>query len=178
MAGRLKLAAVFLALLAIWGCSPETRYSVLSFFFDGVPQPGEEKSEGIAGRDRKSGARGLQVRARNHGPYAAKMCYACHQSGGGNKLILPVEKLCLNCHTLDLQKRKVHGPVVSGGCRVCHNPHGTGRPFMLVSESTVFCFYCHEEAEVRSHETHQAAGDMQCTECHNPHASDNDYLLK
>ena len=177
----LIIAAVTAALVAISACAPDTRYRALSFFFDGVPLPGEQKHNyddtTVAGRKLKQ-ARGAAPRARSHGPYAAKMCDACHERGGSNKLLMPVEKLCLGCHDLNLQTRKIHGPVASGGCRVCHDPHGSGKPFLLVAEPSTFCFYCHDEAEVRSHEVHGAIGGSECTDCHNPHGSDNDYLLK
>ncbi len=36
------LCAIALGMLMAGGCSEETRYSVLSFFFEGVPKPGEQ----------------------------------------------------------------------------------------------------------------------------------------
>src|SRR5512133_3101144 len=89
-----------LAFLAA-GCSPEARYRALSIFFDGVPTsagsaagkgPGDAKQESVS-----------KPRPSTHGPYAARLCDACHQRGGSNKLILPVEALCLNCHELNIR---------------------------------------------------------------------------
>lgn len=172
----LCLVMVIAAMVTISGCSPETRYQTLSFFFDGVPTPGGKTGVGRREKEKsKNDSTAPQVR--NHGPYAAKLCEACHRQGGG-ALIMPVEELCQNCHQLNLQKRRVHGPAASGGCRICHHPHGSGKPFMLVSEPKEFCFYCHDKKEVMSRETHKAADDMSCTDCHNPHSSDNDYMLK
>jgi predicted CXXCH cytochrome family protein len=159
------------------GCSPETRYQTLNFFFDGVPAPGMKKAEPGRRTKETNHTASDAPQVRNHGPYAAKLCEACHRQGGGD-LILPVEELCLNCHTLDLRKRKVHGPAATGGCRICHHPHGSGKAFLLVSEPAEFCFYCHDKAEVSSRETHKAAGDLSCTDCHDPHSSENDYMLK
>lgn len=174
---RLTLAAGAAAILALSGCSPETRYTALSFFFDGVPQPGEQMTMGPGGRTMAE--RVERAAAGNkHGPYAAKMCSACHHQDGSNQLILPVEQLCLNCHDLNIKKRKIHGPVASGGCRVCHDPHGTGKPFLLVAEPSQFCFTCHDAAEVGSRKVHQDAIGVECTNCHNPHGSDKDFLLK
>lgn len=165
-------------MLALSGCSPQTRYTALSFFFDGVPQPGEQMANGPEGKTMRARADEQTGAGRKHGPYAAKMCSACHRQDGSNQLILPVEKLCLNCHDLNIRKRKIHGPVASGGCRVCHDPHGTGKPFMLVADPSQFCLTCHDAAEVGSRKVHQDAVDMECTECHDPHGSDNDFLLK
>ena len=165
------------ALFALYGCSAETRYQTLSFFFDGVPQPEERISDPLTGSMTKTGPK-QAVPFRYHGPYAAKLCWACHQQDGGNKLILPVEKLCLNCHDLNIQKKHIHGPVAAGGCRICHDPHGSGKAFLLVAEPSTFCFYCHDEAEIKTREVHKSAGSTQCTVCHNPHGSDNNFLLK
>ncbi len=176
MFARLTLVAGIALVFAVSGCSPETRYATLSFFFDGVPKPGEQPLEtrGLGGDARAR----AHVATRSHGPYAAKMCSACHMQDSSNRLILPVEKLCLNCHNLNIKKRIIHGPVASGGCRMCHNPHGTGKPFLLDSEPSTFCLNCHDPAEIGSREVHKAASGTDCTECHNPHGSDNDFLLK
>jgi predicted CXXCH cytochrome family protein len=172
--------AGIIATLAVSGCSPESRYRTLSFFFDGVPKPGEETVQVAGGKISRTSQKDApgKIRPTTHGPYAAKMCDACHQRGGSNKLILPVEELCQNCHDLNIQRKHIHGPVASGGCRVCHEPHGSGRAYLLVSEPTTFCFYCHDEAEVGSREVHQASAGTQCTECHDPHSSDGDFMLK
>lgn len=166
-------------MLVVSGCSPETRYRTLSFFFDGVPLPGESGTDVTSGKEKKRQQKGIAVAARfgYHGPYAARMCEACHQRGG-NKLIMPVESLCLHCHVLNIQKRHIHGPLASGGCRVCHEPHGSGKPYLLVSEPSKFCFHCHDEVEVNTREVHKSSVGTECTVCHNPHGSDSEFLLK
>ena len=176
----LMLIAAAGAAVVVFGCSPETRYRTLSFFFDGVPEPGGQTTAKAA-TGKRSGERvreaGSKPQYRSHGPYAAQLCEACHEQGGG-KLHLPVEELCLYCHDLNIRKKHIHGPVASGGCRVCHDPHGSGKAFLLVSESTIFCFTCHDEAEVGAREVHRTAKDAQCTDCHDPHSSDYDFILK
>jgi predicted CXXCH cytochrome family protein len=164
--------------LIVSGCSPETRYRALSLFFDGVPKPGTPDLSGGKGAGILPKEAAGKSRPSTHGPYAARMCEACHQRGGSNKLILPVEALCLHCHDLNIQKRKVHGPLASGGCRVCHEPHGSGKPFLLVAEATQFCFYCHDKIEVGSREVHKKSGGAECTVCHDAHSSNNDFMLK
>jgi len=175
--GHLQLIAIMVAaLFAFPACSPETRYETLSFFFDGVPPPEHERMKGAKNNHQLREPSGMS-QLKQHGPFAAKLCEACHRTGGGD-LIMPVEELCVNCHFLDIQKRKVHGPVATGSCRNCHDPHGTGKAFLLISEPSEFCFFCHDRKEVSSRETHKAATGMSCTDCHNPHSSENDYLLK
>jgi len=180
-------AAVFL----VYGCStqyllqddkgnvlgsPEQKYKALSLIFDGVPKPGEEDpSKKLKIRDRRqpTGTAGFYG---EHGPFAAKLCDACHEAGS-NELVMPVEELCLNCHVLNLKKKKIHGPVASGGCRVCHNPHGSQYKYFLMDESVKFCFYCHKKEDVLKREVHKQTTE-QCTTCHSAHSADNEFLLK
>jgi predicted CXXCH cytochrome family protein len=165
---------IFLAAMVLLsGCSANTRYQALSFFFDGVPAP-----EGAAIRGRDPGAKASAAATEQpsrHGPFDARMCDACHQAGT-NKLLLPKDELCLKCHTFKPEKRQ-HGPVVSGGCLVCHDPHRSANQYLLVSKAKEFCAFCHDLGEIYSHDVHRGS-DLACTECHNPHGSDNDFLLR
>jgi predicted CXXCH cytochrome family protein len=174
---RWLLIVEIAALLVVSGCSPETRYHTLSFFFDGVPDPAALNADTAGGDEPGTRDTAGKPRFRNHGPYAAKLCEACHLPGGG-RLIMPVEELCINCHALNIRKKHVHGPVASGGCRVCHHPHGSGKPFLLASEPTSFCFFCHDKDEVGTRQAHKDAQGVQCTECHDPHSSDNNFMLR
>jgi predicted CXXCH cytochrome family protein len=162
------------------GCSPEVRYRTLSFFFDGVPPPAGSTPGAFAGKGPGSSQKDAAGKPRpsSHGPYAARLCDACHQRVGSNKLILPVEALCLNCHELNIQKKHIHGPLASGGCRVCHEPHGSGKPLLLVAEPNKFCFYCHDETEVGTRAAHKESGGVECTVCHDAHSSNSEFLLK
>jgi predicted CXXCH cytochrome family protein len=170
------LPVLIVALLS--GCAAKTRYKVLSFFFDGVPSP--EETLGEAGKGgRKGGGTGTAVEKpgyKEHGPYAAKQCDGCHVKAS-NRLVLPIEDLCFQCHSLDLRKKHLHGPLASGGCNVCHDPHGSMHPFLLVAEAREFCLTCHDANAIAKRDVHQEA-EAQCTKCHDAHSSDNEYLLK
>ncbi|MBF0559994.1 MAG: hypothetical protein HQL08_14580 [Nitrospirae bacterium] len=193
MKNHVVAVAVAVLLLAAYGCSgfmqrvrdgnllitPEQRHKVLSFFFDGVPLPGAaDKPEERIATLRKEQQLDTMGTFRAHGPYEAKLCIACH-SGGSNALLLPVEELCLYCHTqvISQAKKKLHGPVAAGGCKVCHNPHGSPYPFFLMEESKKFCFYCHNKDDVLKRDVHKQTQE-QCTVCHSAHSSENEYLLK
>ena len=160
------------------GCEAQTRYKVLSFFFDGVPAPGDRSSlaKGGAGADANKSAGEREQHASKHGPYAAKMCAACHDPNT-NALLLPKDKLCLKCHDLQLGRRQ-HGPVASGSCLACHDPHRSSSEHLLVAPARVFCIYCHDAKEIFAREAHQGINNTSCTVCHNPHGSDNDYFLR
>jgi len=166
------LAVVYLA-----GCNPTTRYQVLSFVFDGVPPPQVAPPPDQKQTAATNAAPRRQVGYRAHGPYAAKLCNACHNIGATNALLLPREELCFKCHELELNKKYIHGPLASGGCLACHDPHSSQYSYFLVSESDDFCFRCHAQETVARNAAH-AGVEQQCTTCHDAHMSDKRYLLK
>lgn len=174
--GFIFAGILVLLLFLLSGCEPMTRYRTLSLFFDGVPNPEEE--EALQARNAQAGGRVKQAAAtyRMHGPYAARLCSACHQAGT-NALVLPIEQLCFKCHLLQFDKKYVHGPVAAGGCKTCHDPHGSSYPFLLVSEARIFCFKCHSEKDIARNEVHKGVTE-QCTVCHDAHTSDAVYLLR
>lgn len=171
-----------LCLALLCGCAAKTRYQVLRFFFDGVPSPEETRGEAgkITGKMSRKGGVPDTAAARpeykEHGPYAAKQCDACH-ARASNRLVLPIEELCFKCHNLDIRKKYIHGPLASGGCKVCHDPHGSIHTFLLVSEPKTFCLHCHDANALARKGIH-AGTDAQCTTCHDAHSSDAGYLLK
>jgi predicted CXXCH cytochrome family protein len=161
-------------MLLLCGCEASTRYQVLSFFFDGVPDP-ERQSETLGNSVGRDAFGRPKFSGSIHGPFGAKMCTACHNADT-NALLLPRDKLCLKCHTFDPGVRQ-HGPVASGGCLVCHDPHRSAYQYLLVSSAKQFCMFCHEPKEIYSREAHKDL-TVDCTECHNPHGSDSAFFLK
>jgi predicted CXXCH cytochrome family protein len=163
----------------LYGCESATRYKVLSFIFDGVPAPGSETREVSVKASRKESVAvtsSKESKYKEHGPYAARMCEGCHLRAT-NALVLPIERLCFKCHTINVSRKYIHGPLASGGCKICHEPHGSSYPFLLVSEAKNFCVHCHDKAAIEKNEVH-AGTEMQCTDCHDAHSSDYKYLLK
>jgi len=170
------VVACALALLSA-ACAATTRYKVLTFLFDGVPPPrAPATAAGGPGAAGPAVAAG-RVAPRDHGPYAARMCGACHEAAATNALVAPKDQLCFRCHDLPVDRKYVHGPIASGGCLVCHDPHGSQYRHLLVSESDGFCFHCHDHAAVAAVPGHERV-ESGCTECHDAHASDTKYLLK
>ena len=175
---RTAILACCMTTALVCGCNTTKSHKVLSFFFDGVPEPGKAPVEpGSRDAGKEGGpAPAAAPRYREHGPYAAKQCEACHVKAT-NRLVLPDEELCFKCHPLDVRKKQVHGPLASGGCGVCHEPHGSIHPFLLVSEPKEFCFHCHDRNALASRGGHGGM-ETQCTACHDAHGSDEEYLLK
>ena len=155
-------------------CEPAARYRVLSVLFDGVPPPPTPVSEVAA----PAGAQPVRkIVYGEHGPYAAKLCGACHESAATNKLVAPREQLCFRCHDIKMDKKYIHGPLASGGCTVCHDPHSSRYRYLLISESDSFCLHCHDRDTVMKTAAHSGVGE-QCTVCHDAHMSDKRYLLR
>lgn len=177
--GPIIAGIVLFILFLLCSCEPMTRYKTLSFFFDGVPNPEEEALQAQNAQNAKAGRRKGKPAAatyKMHGPYAARLCSACHQRGT-NVLVLPIDRLCFNCHLLQFDKKYVHGPVAAGGCKLCHDPHGSSFPYLLVSESRSFCFKCHSEKDIAKNKAHNGV-TAQCTVCHDAHTSNKVYLLR
>lgn len=172
--GSVALAALVVLVALVAGCSSAKHRRVLSFFFDGVPEPATVAS--AVPEVQASVGRRL-VRAGEHGPYAAKLCDSCHDSKVTNALVAPVDQLCVRCHELGEAKAYVHGPLASGGCTVCHDPHRSANRFLLVSASDSFCMQCHARADLSPADGHGGEA-ADCTDCHDAHMSDRQFLLR
>lgn len=176
----IRLLIISLIVMLLHGCSdPVKRYRILSFFFDGVPQPGITEPT-LTGGEQKIESnlpekKPLHIPA-EHGPYAARMCSGCHRKDT-NELIMPTERLCFYCHNMDIEKKWLHGPIAAGGCRVCHMPHSSGYAYMLVSEPREFCLYCHDRADILKNDVHRYS-ELGCLDCHDAHTGNDRFLLK
>jgi predicted CXXCH cytochrome family protein len=174
---RVVASVSFVAVLSL-GCDPTSRYKVLTFFFDGVPPPRPAgEAEGTQAATQADSLRPRRVVTSQHGPYAAKLCNACHESTASNTFVVPPAQLCFRCHDIRLDRQYIHGPLASGGCTACHDPHSSRYRYLLVSESDDFCFHCHERQAVAKVGAH-AGVEGQCTFCHDPHMSGKRYLLR
>jgi predicted CXXCH cytochrome family protein len=199
------LFALLLLALAISACSAGSSYGVLSFFFDGVPDPnapelmGPEYKPGTEMRHYTVEERAALQKKRLvqhtvywHKPYEEKKCNECHkiairtktQQGMGGwmqglpELTLPKEKLCMKCHEIP-QKRFVHGPVATANCAYCHEAHQSRWPHLVKIQSIQeLCHRCHEGETFITSTQHEGVSDQACTQCHDPHASEKALFLK
>ena len=173
----MRTTSAMLAMLALIGCSAATRHKTLTRFFDGVPPLDASTAPGPKLTATTIGTPSAPVPGEQHGPYAARLCNACHAPGAANALLAPRDELCLRCHTLDVDKAYVHGPLASGGCLVCHDPHSSRYDHLLVADPATFCTKCHDRELVATIEGHADLA-ANCTACHDAHGSDAKYLLK
>jgi predicted CXXCH cytochrome family protein len=189
-AKRLPAALVlaWLALASGPGCSttPEQRYEVLTFFFDGVPPPASMLEEVPVEEPLIDVVEEPLQRPRQpavvytmHDPYGAKDCDECHESKFSNNLTSEGEELCFGCHDEeDFGGEVLHGPRAAGECTACHNPHKSPYSFLLKEEGSALCEDCHDSTTFARLEAHRAEEGDDCVSCHNPHASDREYMLE
>lgn len=194
------------------GCDKHTKHKVLTFFFTGVPPLEEKKKDAtaetkVAGAEEEKKKTGVtrEVRFFAHGPKAANECFQCHDTSGSitfrksfqsktqtaslkqsaisGRLVAPLEKLCIECHTAKSAQSaytnglSMHGPLATGSCTFCHNPHQSRFQYMLIKEKTWnLCTECHSTGYLAETEEHKKGKD--CILCHNPHFGKNSFLLK
>lgn len=166
-------------ILFIAACTSEKQYKVLSFFFDGVPNP-KYKTTQVVPKD-TTDEKAVVVASTagrpemyQHKPYAEEKCKSCHEEGFSNALLKPVPDLCFTCHKdFDNQYKTLHGPVTAGACLMCHNPHESTLEKLAERPGQDLCLYCHDSGQVFKSRWHGQLGNKNCTECHNPHGGDN-----
>lgn len=168
-------------------CYTPVRYRVLTFFFDGVPEPGTAVTVGYApptkARKEEPGTPPkLQAAARDvfaHPPYRDGRCGSCHNIRTGQLYRTPQEGLCQGCHTdIPGQAKYVHGPVALSYCLFCHHHHTSAYPKVLHGDVTATCFRCHQREDLTEGPHHETIGTQQCTVCHNPHGGADRFFLK
>ncbi len=190
---------LLLGALALTGCS----HQVLTFFFTGVPEPGQQP----AAETETSAARRDGPVRRNpyftHGPYGAGSCGFCHKGarnsafgqpvstgaagvrGVSPSLVQPLAELCVGCHS-DRHSPGgqpaatwLHGPVANGQCTACHSPHKSTQRYLLLKDNgPALCGQCHSAADLQQTPQHAADPLAECTGCHNAHAGQDRLLLK
>ena len=155
------------------GCSTvESRYKVLSIFFDGVPDPNAAK---LVVRQKSTG-RPIFV----HKPYAEQNCDACHTATQDifARAMVPPER-CFNCHPNVLSEYpKMHGPVASKECLQCHSAHQSVEPHLLKVESPRLCLNCHLPATLSVATAAHKDPKISCLDCHSGHGGPDMRFLK
>jgi predicted CXXCH cytochrome family protein len=129
-------------------------------------------------------------------------CVQCHNPHGSDNeklLLLPKNRLCLECHDpvpAEAAQGSEHGAVTDAqGCVNCHDPHSSDQAALLLRPQRALCLGCHnKEIAVKEgnrtgrvmniqqrldmpsvHEP--ATADDGCTSCHAPHGSQYKKLL-
>lgn len=165
-------------------CSPETRYRVLDFLYDGVPPLDaggtdleEQMQETAVATEPEKLPRSVKT-FYYHPAYQQNLCGGCHDVNGGRLLKTVRLGLCQSCHPDKPAKRKfVHGPVAVNGCLACHRYHKSRYPKVLIADAQTLCFFCHEMGELRTDEHHATIEKERCIDCHDAHGGDDRFFL-
>ena len=172
-------------LILVWGgCSVEKHYELLSFFFDGVPEPLPPEVQGLA-----QGAGGSRLVAGRmvsaHTAYLDRRCAACHGDQANFGFTTTGfsdlgNEACLRCHDQEAEPPAfLHGPVALGACLVCHDAHASSYPVLLVKPSPALCLDCHgPELQGATSTPVHANLSRDCLECHYGHGGEQRYLLR
>ncbi|MCX6154508.1 MAG: hypothetical protein NT007_10140 [Candidatus Kapabacteria bacterium] len=154
-------------------CSQLSNYKVLSFVFDGVPDPKNEKHAIYDSLKRNDNLTDLKAETNTkvkHKPFEDKRCNTCHQIANTSLLKDNQPQLCYQCHPDNEKKYKfTHAPVISGYCTKCHSPHLSENKKLIISDNQTLCYQCHDKADVNSYQVHIKNEDKKCWSCHNPH---------
>ena len=162
--------------------SKASRYRVLRFFFDGVPDPNapvlEERAENSQlGRSDKVKKPRRVVFA--HAPWGEGRCRDCHNPDTGMLHQTLEEGLCQSCHAeIPGYVAYVHGPVAVNDCLACHEVHESEYPSLLLDDPKLICRRCHEETDLITGPDHESIGEVACLECHDPHGGSDQFLLR
>lgn len=164
------------ALLTIWGgCSVEKNYDVLSFFFDGVPDPNATTLTRADALRQMRDSPTYTI----HKPFAEDKCEDCH--GRRFNLSKQDSSICLKCHEgVPDEQPRVHGPVAAAACLWCHTPHESAYAALLKGPARGVCSACHEPSLLGTDTVPQHKPDdtTSCVECHSGHGGTVRYFLK
>lgn len=150
------------------GCSPDARYKVLTFFFTGVPEPGQQEQQAVSGKQvaattikKKKRKRAIQVSKHfTHGPFGAGQCELCHAVTASKPFRTAQQKTA--SATARPSKKNI-GP-------------------RLAYPVDQICLTCHAEkksslAETRGLWMHGPVANGYCVVCHSPHKSKRRFML-
>jgi predicted CXXCH cytochrome family protein len=175
-ARRLWLAAAATGAGVVWaGCSVEKHYELLSFFFDGVPNPNLLPVLAASG---DPAAIRLSPTYTAHEPFIEQRCDACH--GQRFDMTAVGAEVCFECHQgVQDAYPFMHGPVVVGVCLWCHVPHESAYPALLKSDGRSVCTQCHEPGLLSVDRVPEHADESaSCVDCHVGHGSEDRFLLR
>jgi len=177
------IGAVGLLLLVVgglWGCgTPRERYKVLSFFFDGVPDPdkpvAKATTQSVFAQQRVFGKAAVSV----HAPFKQGLCDSCHKTATGAVMDFgEAYKRCETCHKeTRKQYPRMHGPVALGECRLCHRAHESTEPHLLAADSIKLCTQCHDAQLLSPKPWQHTDGETPCISCHSGHGGTEANLL-
>lgn len=177
--GRRTILVIFGAVVAglVWmGCTvTDKNYRLLSFFFDGVPNPNALPIMAESGNPAAIRQSPTYVA---HPPFLNNQCDACHRSRFTQEAI--TSDVCLKCHSgVPNEYPFMHGPVTAGACLWCHVPHESAFAHLLKARPRAVCTQCHEPALLDSERVPEHADESKsCLDCHRGHGGQGRNMLR
>jgi len=168
----MALVGVGMCAVLWWGgCSVEKNYKVLSFFFDGVPDPNApDRYDGRAIAESPTYS--------EHQPYSEEGCLECHVDPSDMSLSVGDASMCTKCHEdIADQHSYMHGAVLGGACLMCHNPHFSALQSLLRDDGPGMCVQCHD-LEVDGPNMSHSDLERSCIDCHSGHGGDSPFFLR
>jgi predicted CXXCH cytochrome family protein len=166
--------------LAVGCATPESRYRILSIFFDDVPLPESMRpppppEEDLVAEDTvPSEPRPPSIEWARHDPD----CDECHSSATTKRPSADPPELCWECHDeKDFADEVLHGPFAAGACLECHDVHKSPNPTLLILAIPDLCGSCHDATTFAELEQHRSQEGDDCIGCHNPHAAPREFML-
>jgi predicted CXXCH cytochrome family protein len=176
------LGLVLVIVITVCGCSGDSRYRTLSFFFDGVPDPHAPAGSAAARGEKDEFAPNAPIiKAYIHKPYADGKCNACHtgEAKGFESYSTVGSDTCLKCHKDKLTQYPVmHGPVVAVECTICHAAHESTVPGMLNFDAPRVCIQCHDRDLLGPNPPEHLLPDSKCLSCHVGHGGPKHKMLR
>ncbi|MBM3335832.1 hypothetical protein FJY63_14330, partial [Candidatus Sumerlaeota bacterium] len=139
-------------------------YRALTFFFEGVPAPGEsgDLAAALAQQQRPPPVS-------FHKAFREGRCAECHLD---KKRFLKeaIPELCWQCHPRPTDEKPWrHAPARVGDCMACHVGHESASPYLLTTVGKSLCFSCHRDSHIEQLPPHAGEHLARCAECHHAH---------
>lgn len=176
--GRLlTLCAVIGGVLGVlWaGCQvTPSNYKLLSFLFDGVPDPSMAGPAGntAGGNIKQSPTYSV------HQAFLDEKCEACHK--GRLRPARNDSSACLECHAdKPTEHAYMHGPVAAAACMWCHAPHESAYAALMRDADRKVCMQCHTPEMLSTEAVPEHADEARgCLECHTGHGGPAPKMLR
>lgn len=176
--GAVAISLATVLVFMLYGCSSQSRYRVMSFFLDGVPDPNATTQTAFGSLIRR-GNQGQIIYI--HKPLMDGECNQCHKretSALVTKATVPAE-ICRECHAaVDKAYAVVHGPVAVNECTQCHSPHRSTVPHLLRIGGRDLCLQCHVPFDLSTRVPQHQDATINCMDCHDAHGGATHALLK
>jgi predicted CXXCH cytochrome family protein len=170
-------ALILVSALGWSGCTPTPEnYELLSFFFDGVPDPSAVRM--VEGQALSIADIRASPNYTIHQPYAEDKCADCHSARF--RLTRDDSGACVKCHEDQLaQHPRMHGPVVACACLWCHEPHESAHAVLLREPGRGICIQCHVQELLSAERVPEHADETRaCLECHYGHGGATPAFLR